>query len=146
MDVERVIEFASNHWILSSGYFLVAVLLIQDFYDALTSRHRGITPEAAVRLMNDDRTVVVDVSEPHEFAKGHIANAMSIPLSSLDDKVISLEHDKDAPIIVTCKEGTRSLEACKKLTKRGFTQVNELKGGMLAWTDAKLPISVKKKK
>jgi rhodanese-related sulfurtransferase len=145
MDIARVVEFASNHWILTSGYFLVFALIVQDFYDALTSRHKGITPTAAVQLLNDERTVVIDVREPHEFAKGHIENAKSFPLGSLDDKMFTLEQYKEVPVIVTCEQGTRSLMACKKLTKRGFTQVNELKGGMQAWGDAKLPIAVKKK-
>lgn len=145
MDFHRVVEFATNHYILSSGFFLVTILLIQDIYDTLTSRHKGITPAKAVQLMNDDSTVVIDVREPHEFSKGHITNAQSIPLAKLDDHLVTLEPHKNSPIIVTCEQGTRSLMACKKLTKLGFTQVHELKGGMLAWGDAKLPIAVKKK-
>jgi len=145
MDIQRVAEFASNHWILTSGYFLVVVLLVQDFYDTLTSKHKGVTPAKVVELLNDERTIVLDVREPHEYAKGHIANAQCIPLGSLDDRLGTLEPHKNSPIIVTCEQGTRSLMACKKLTKLGFTQVHELKGGMLSWGDAKMPVSAKKK-
>ncbi|NJD07045.1 MAG: rhodanese-like domain-containing protein [Methylococcaceae bacterium] len=145
MDFEKVIEFGSNHWILSSGYFVVSLLLIQDLFDTLTSKHKSISASAAVAMMNDDKTVVLDVRESHEFAKGHIENAQHIPLASLDEKMFVLEQHKDAPIIVTCQQGTRSLMACKKLTQRGFSKIHELRGGMQAWEDAKLPVVVKKK-
>jgi len=145
VDFERVVEFASNHWILSSGYFVVGLLLVQDLFDTLTSKHKTISPAQAVALMNDDHTVVVDVREPHEFAKGHIENARHIALGSLDEKIFVLEQFKDDPVIVTCQQGTRSQMACKKLTKRGFSKIHELRGGMQAWTDANLPVTAKKK-
>lgn len=144
MDIERIIEFVSNHWIMSSGLFVVTLLLIQDLFDSITSKHKTLSPTAAVILMNDDRCIVIDVRESNEFAKGHIENARNIPLAKLDEKLYELEPFKNDPIIVTCQQGSRSLPACKKLTKNGFTQVYELKGGMLAWEESKLPVSRKK--
>lgn len=146
MDMERTIEFISNHWILSSGLFIVTLLLIQDFYDSITRTYKVVSPAAAVALLNDERTIVIDVREPHEYAKGHIENAMAIPLSRVDEKLYELESHKNSPVIVTCQQGTRSAHICKKLTKAGFTEVYDLKGGMLAWEDAKLPVTKKKGK
>ncbi len=146
MDIERTLEFVSNHWILSSGLFVVTLLLIQDLFDSITRKHKVITPTGAVALLNDERTIVIDVREPHEYAKGHIENSLAIPLARVDEKLYELQQYKDTPVIVTCQQGTRSAHVCKKLTKAGFTQVYDLKGGMLAWEDEKLPVTKKKTK
>jgi rhodanese-related sulfurtransferase len=144
MDMDRLIEFVSNHWIMSSGLFIVALLLIQDLFDIAFRKYKTASPAESVALLNDDRTILIDVREPNEFANGHIENARHISFARLDDKLYELEPYKDNPIIVTCQQGTRSKEACKKLVKKGFTQVYEMRGGMLAWQDMKLPISKKK--
>jgi len=144
MDMGRLIEFVSNHWIMSSGLFIVALLLIQDLFDIAFRKYKTISPAESVALLNDDRTILIDVREPQEFANGHIENARHIPFARLDEKFYELEPYKGSPIIVTCQQGTRSKEVCKKLIKRGFTQVYEMHGGMLAWQDMKLPIRKKK--
>jgi len=146
MNIERILEFAGNHWMLAGGLLIVTLLLIQDIFDSLTRRYRTTTPNGAVLLLNNDDTIIIDVRESAEFAKGHIENALHIPLSSLDGKLFELEPHKQTPVIITCQQGTRSASACKKLHKAGFTQIYDMKGGMLAWEDAKLPISRKRKK
>jgi rhodanese-related sulfurtransferase len=146
MNIEKVLEFVGNHWMLAAGLFIVTLLLVQDFFDSLTRRYRTTTPAGAVVLLNNDDTILIDVRESAEFAKGHIENALPIPLSSLDGKLYELEQYKQTPVIVTCQQGSRSSAACKKLHKAGFTQVYDMKGGMLAWEDAKLPINRKRKK
>jgi rhodanese-related sulfurtransferase len=143
---DRLVEFVGNHYIMTVGLLIVVILLIQDILDSLLRKHKTVSPLAAVTLMNDDQTVVVDVREPNEYAEGHIENARHIPAGKLDERATELEAHKSHPVIVTCQSGTRSPDACKKLTALGFTQVFELKGGMLAWEDAKLPITKKRKK
>jgi rhodanese-related sulfurtransferase len=142
---DRLVEFISNHWIMSSGLFIVILLLIQDFIESAFRKHKLVSPTEAVRLMDDDNTVVIDVREPHEFSEGHISNALHIPLGKLEERVYELESHKQHPIIVTCQSGTRSSAACKKLVGLGFNEVFEIKGGMLAWGDDKLPITKKRK-
>lgn len=146
MDMERIGEFVGNHWILSSGWFVVSLLLLQDFFDLLTNKHKSITPTDAVALLNNEETLIIDVREPSEFASGHIVNAQNIMFAKLDDQLANLEDHKNKPVIVTCQQGTRSAAACKKLVKAGFTQVHDLRGGILAWEDAKLPLTKKSKK
>jgi len=144
MDIDRVFEFVSNHWIMSSGLFIVTLLLIQDLFDSAFRKYKVISPAGAVALLNDDRTILIDVREPNEFASGHIENAKHIPYGRLEEKIYELEPHQESPIIVVCQTGTRSQPACKKLTQRGFTQIYEMKGGMLAWQDMKYPVSKKK--
>ncbi|MDD5035721.1 MAG: rhodanese-like domain-containing protein, partial [Methylococcaceae bacterium] len=72
MEIERTIEFLSNHWMLSSGHFVVSLLLIQDLFDSVTRKYKTVSPAGAVALLNVEGVVVIDVREPHEFVKGHI--------------------------------------------------------------------------
>lgn len=144
--LERILEFAGNHWMMSSGMLVVAALLIQDFFESAFRKHKVVSPTVAVTLMNDDRTVVIDVREPSEYAEGHIENARHMPLEKVQERAYDLESDKSTPIIVTCQSGTRSPLACRKLTGMGFTHVYEMLGGMQAWEDHKLPISRKRAK
>ncbi|WP_133717637.1 rhodanese-like domain-containing protein [Methylocaldum gracile] len=141
---DRLLEFLGNHWIMASGLLIVTILLIQDFIDSAFRKHKVISPTEAVNLMNDENTIIIDVREPHEHANGHIENAKFIPLGKLEERAQELEAYKQNPVIVTCQSGTRSPQACKKLTGLGFTRVFEMKGGMLAWEDQKYPV-VKKR-
>ena len=143
---DQILEFIGNHWVMASGLFIVTILLIQDLIDAAFRKHKTVSPNEAVLLMNDDNTIVVDVREPNEFAEGHIEGARNIPLAKIDERAGELHSHKETPIIVTCQSGTRSLTAGKKLTKLGFSQVHEMKGGMFAWKDQNLPITKKRGK
>ncbi len=144
--MDRLIEFVTHHWIMVTALVIVTVLLVQELVESLLSKSKSVSPTGAVALMNNDNTLVIDVREPNEYAKEHIENARHIPLSKLDEHIFELEAFKQAPLIITCQSGTHSPIASKKLTKQGFEQVYVMKGGMLAWMDAKLPVSRKPRK
>ena len=146
MEIERTLQFVSNHWLLSSGHFFVTVLLLQDVFDTLTRKYKTASPARAVVLLNTEGTVVIDVREPHEFAKGHIEGAQHVTLGRLKEKLFELDQYKNSPVLVYCQQGTRSKEACKQLAKEGFKQVYYLEGGILTWQDQKLPLVKKSKK
>jgi len=144
--LDRLMEFLSNHWLMASGLFIVIILLVQDILDSVFRKHKAVSPSEAVTLMNDENTVLIDVREPHEFAEGHISNARHIPLGKIEERAYELESSKANPVIVVCQSGTRSPTACKKLVALGFTQVHEMKGGMVAWQEDKLPVTKKRNK
>ena len=99
----------------------------------------------AVAKMNSNDVSIIDVREPHEFIKGHIENAINIPLGKLASQLSQLGHQKENPVIVVCQTGARSVPACKTLTKAGFNDVYNIIGGMQAWEDGKLPIKITSK-
>ena len=146
MDLDRMFEFLGNHWIMVGATAVVAVLLAQDLIESLMRKHKLVTPAAAVALMNDEGTIVVDVREMHEFSAGHIESARHIPLGKIEERAYELQEFKEAPVIVACQSGTRSPQACRKLASMGFSQVYELQGGMVAWEEHKLPVSRKRTK
>lgn len=144
--LDRLLEFIGNHWIMSSAMFIVTYLLIQDLVETALRKHKTISPNEAVLLMNDDGTVVIDVREPAEYAEGHIEGARNIPLAKLQQRAQELEAYKLSPVIVGCQSGTRSPAACKTLHALGFTRVFEMKGGMVAWGEQKLPVTKSRNK
>jgi rhodanese-related sulfurtransferase len=143
--MDQYIEFVTNHYLLSFALVCVIFLLIQDFISNSFNSYESVSPLTAVTKMNDDKTVVIDVREPNEFIKSHIENAINIPLAKLEEKLPSLEKHKTHPIIVICQSGTRSVPACKTLTKAGFEQVFHMIGGMQSWEENKLPIKISSK-
>lgn len=82
---------------------------------------------------------IVDVREPDEWSKGHIPNAIHIPLSKLGDR--AKELDRARPVIAVCQSGRRSLIAAEALIEAGFADAASLAGGMIAWTEAKQPVT-----
>jgi rhodanese-related sulfurtransferase len=78
-----------------------------------------------------------------EFKSGHIVNAVNIPLNGFGSNLKQLEKHKDKPIVAVCRSGSRSGAACRLLRKQGFENVKNLRGGMMAWESANLPVKRK---
>ncbi|QDX92337.1 rhodanese-like domain-containing protein [Brevibacterium sp. JNUCC-42] len=92
---------------------------------------KEITPEEVLTKLNEKAAIqIIDVREPEEWAAGHIAEAILIPLG---DVPASLEQfDSSKEIIMVCRSGARSYHACEFLKHNGIEAVN-MEGGMLAW-------------
>lgn len=139
----QISEFAVNHPFLVIAF---AVLLGMTFFNELkiaTQRFASLTPAGAVKLMNDEDTVVLDVREPSETAGGKIGKAIQIPASSLPKRIDELEKHKNKTLLVYCKTGARAGVACRELSKHGFDKVFSLNGGIMSWQEAHLPINKK---
>ena len=93
----------------------------------------------AVRLINREKGVLIDVSEPAEFAAAHAAGSRSVPLGAID-KSANLPKNKALPLVVVCPSGTRSVRAAAALKKLGFENSHVLAGGLAAWREANLPV------
>lgn len=138
--MDRLIEFIGNHTFLSASFLALLTLLI---FSELRRSRRGfndLTPNDAVKKINHERAVLLDIREPKELSEGQIVNAIHAPLSELDQHIKKLDKYKKKPIIVYCRTGTRSQSACSKLQKEGFETVYNLRGGITAWQRDSLPI------
>ena len=80
----------------------------------------------------------VDVRTPEEYAAGHAARSVNIPLDTLPDNLPRLE--KSEPVYLICQIGQRSKEAADLLKKAGFNNVFNVTGGLDAWQAAGLPM------
>jgi len=143
--MDQYIEFISNHYLLSLALIVVTYLLLQDLAENAFKKFEPLSPLLAVTKMNSDDTVIVDVRDTHEYIKGHIKNSINLPLGKFSETLGSLEQYKKQPIIVVCQSGTRSVPACKTLTKADFEQVFNIIGGMQSWEDNKLPMQITSK-
>ncbi|HEX5040404.1 MAG TPA: molybdopterin-synthase adenylyltransferase MoeB [Candidatus Limnocylindria bacterium] len=94
------------------------------------SRQVGI--EEAIRLAADGYRVL-DVREPDEWAGGHIAGALHIPLAELPARATAELPDRAAPILVQCHSGRRSERAATWLMAQGYTDVVNLAGLIDRW-------------
>jgi len=75
---------------------------------------------------------LIDVREPFEYEVSNL-NGVNIPLSGVvieSDKVA-----KDVPVVIHCRSGKRSAQAIMLLEQKGFTNLSNLQGGILAWKD-----------
>jgi adenylyltransferase/sulfurtransferase len=86
------------------------------------------------RLDAHEDVFVLDVREPHEVKIVNIG-APLIPLGELAKRVGELAAEKNREIVVHCKSGGRSQKAALILKNAGFTHVENLTGGILAWAD-----------
>jgi len=141
--MEQLLEFINNHWDLFTALIVILALL---FASTLVNAIRGIKqigPAEATRLINHNNAVVLDVREDKEFAEGHIINSLHIPMSKVQDKLTELAKHKSSPMIVSCRSGARSNSVCGMLRKNGFEDVANLKGGLIAWQNASMPLKKK---
>lgn len=142
--MDQYLEFVGNHPLLFAALAAVIAMLVWTELRRLTARYQTITANEAVRLMNQGDTLVLDVREDKEVRQGYIEGAKHIPLGELTKRMDDIAGSKDKPVIVYCRSGNRSAAACAMLTKAGFQNVHNLKGGVMAWSQANLPLKKKR--
>jgi rhodanese-related sulfurtransferase len=83
------------------------------------------------RRMQPEPVTILDVREVEEYRAGHVEGSILIPLGILPYRIDQLNSDDE--IIVVCRSGNRSLDACNLLRKHGFRRVVSLAGGLSSW-------------
>jgi rhodanese-related sulfurtransferase len=93
------------------------------------------------KLDNKETIVLIDCREEDEWAQGHIKEAILMPLSHFEFQSLpKLVDKKDSEIIIQCRSGARSLNLCQYLLNHGFTNLTNVRGGIIAWSNAGFPI------
>lgn len=137
-------QFLQDHMVLSGLFVALAVLLVYTEIQIRTRRFNEVKPSEAVSLINHKNAVVVDVRSNDDFNKGHIINAINIPLERLEQDSKKLAKYKEKPVIIYCRTGQTSQKACKHLEKENFNFIHNLRGGLMTWERDNLPLSSKK--
>lgn len=138
--MQQYLEFVARHWDLFLALALVSFFLARSQKGA----SNNLNAQQAVEKMSHHDAIVVDVREANEIASGMIRDAIHIPLAQLKDRFNELEKYTNKPIIMACRSGNRSAYAINILRKNGFTDLYNLKGGVMAWQHASLPLKRKK--
>ena len=81
------------------------------------------------------KLTLVDVRTPEEFASGHIAGAILMPLDTLPAAYAKLPHK--GKLIVYCRSGHRSAQAVQFLLTHGYANAVSMDGGFTAWSATK---------
>jgi uncharacterized membrane protein YdjX (TVP38/TMEM64 family)/rhodanese-related sulfurtransferase len=128
----------------------LALLAVVAFVPRLLRRFRADenvrwieVGELAPRLDRSEAIAVIDVRGPDEFEGplGHIANARNVPLPELARRVTELGSLAETPVVLVCKTDKRSASAAAVLDAAGFGDVFVLRGGMVRWNEAGLPVA-----
>jgi phage shock protein E len=89
-------------------------------------------------LVAQDKAVLIDVRTPEEFAQGHIAGAVNLPLQDFDPKAVP--HEAGKQTVLYCRSGRRSEAAATQMVAAGQAAVH-LGGGIAAWEKAGRPVT-----
>jgi hydroxyacylglutathione hydrolase len=92
------------------------------------------------RIDEQSVDIVVDVRRPPEWNAGHIAGAVHHPLNHLDETFSGTP--RESRVAVVCAGGFRSSIGTSILEQLGFNRITNVVGGMTAWNNAKLPVTV----
>lgn len=131
-------KFLIDNWMLISVALLSGAMLMWPVVQGASAS--GLSTADAVLLMNREKAAVVDVSEPEEFAAGHVGGARNIPVGDLQTRLPELVRNKALPLILVCPNGARSSRAAAIAKKLGYEKVQVLAGGLKAWKEANLPV------
>jgi rhodanese-related sulfurtransferase len=95
------------------------------------------TPRQVYELMASGDVQLIDVREPGEHAAGRIAGDRLIGLMALAEQLGTI--DRERPVVLYCRSGSRSAMAAAALQGAGFDAHN-MAGGLLEWVAAGLPL------
>lgn len=143
MLLQQLLEFFGNHTILFVGLGVSVALLIANEVHGAVTGGKKLSATEVVRMINDREPLIVDLRPVADYKKGHLINAINVPLAKIEERVSEFGKDLARPVIVYCALGGSSGEAAAKLRKLGFTETYPLRGGLNAWMQSSLPVTVK---
>ena len=88
--------------------------------------------------------VLLDVRTVEEFKSGHIRNSINIPHEILLSNIDLVSEYNDEPLVVYCRSGKRASLVIEALKKHGFTNIVDIEGDILAWSQLNYPLVGKK--
>jgi uncharacterized membrane protein YdjX (TVP38/TMEM64 family) len=139
---------AGGEALIQKGLLALGLLALLLFVPRLVTRLRRrrqpvpmVSASQLQRRLNDGQDIVVlDVRSTAEYAGelGHIAGSRNISVEDLHHRLEELQRER--PIMLVCRTERRSAKAAELLNQAGFSHVAVLRGGMLQWNSAGLPV------
>lgn len=101
-----------------------------------------VDPYGAAEVMTGRKGVLLlDIRTPQEFRAGHIRGASNIDFYKRDFSTRIAELDRDQPVLIYCRTGSRTTQTLAMFRQLGFKEVIHLDGGIAAWYRAGMPIT-----
>jgi thioredoxin 1 len=133
LDLLKIHPMKANHFILIFGLLLFA---------STGFAQKAISPDEFQTMLNGRAAVqLVDVRTPGEFAGGNLQGSMNMDFRSSEFSQRIEKLDKSEPVFIYCLSGGRSASAARKMASMGFSEVYDMKGGIMSWKRAGLPVS-----
>jgi thioredoxin len=130
---------------MKANFFPIILLVFILGTSCSANQKTGITtltPEAfANKIAETTNPQIIDVRTPEEYIGGAIEDAQNVNWNSADFNSKIELLDKTRPVFVYCLSGGRSAEASQTLVDKGFKEIFELQGGIMAWNNAGLPLA-----
>ena len=89
--------------------------------------------ELKSKIDSGEKFFFIDCREQNEWDETHVAGSTLLPLSEFQEKYEEVLTDKNASVAILCRSGKRSMNACMFLLSKGYTDLNNVEGGILAW-------------
>ena len=131
--------FIIENWVLILVALTSGALLVWPLVKGGGAGGGAVSTSEAVRLINREKGVLIDVAEPAEFAAGHAGGARNVPIGQIEGAK-ALPTNKTLPLLVMCPTGSRASRAAALLRKAGHDKAVAVAGGTAAWREASLPI------
>ena len=137
---------AGGEGTIQKGLLALALLAVVAFLPRLIAhlRRRPMIDAAELkrRLDAGGDVLVLDVRGGDEYTGelGHIHGSVNIPLAALQQRLDELGDRLAQPVAIVCRTDRRSAKAAALLARKGFSDVHVVRGGMMKWNEAGLPV------
>jgi rhodanese-related sulfurtransferase len=134
--VEDILIFAQEQILLVAALVILVTVFLRRESSAGGAK---LSLSEVIQAMNADSAVLVDVRDSKDYDQGHVANAINVPHTKINDNLAVLEKHKAKQIIVTDNVGQQAAAASAALAKLGFN-VARMRGGMAEWKQEGMPL------
>lgn len=122
------------------SFFVILILLLTFELHAKLTGTLPLSVQEAIFKVNREDAIFLDVRDALSFKKGHIAESINIPFSELKVRLSELDSYRERPIIINYSQGQSHHKMGRLLKNAGFAKCFHLKGGIMSWQNAALPI------
>jgi rhodanese-related sulfurtransferase len=98
-------------------------------------------PETAALMNGTPRPLLVDLRDPADYEKGHIAGALSVPSAAFKERLADLKLPKQDTVVLYSNDDAQTRAATRLLYENGYQGALTLKGGVTAWQAAGQPLT-----
>jgi len=120
---------------------LAALLMLLGMCSAMAADAPLDAAQLLQRQQAGQAPLLLDVRHADEYADGHIAGALNIPVEQLASRAGVLGVPRDTEIVVYCVSGKRAAKAQQTLSSLGYTHVRLLDGSLNTWRQRQLPLA-----
>jgi len=137
-----MLEFLIDNVVLVMAALTSGGLLLWPALRGVQAGGQAVSVPEAVRLMNREKGVLVDIRDAATYAAGHATGSRHVPLDELGKTPppAALPSNKALPVLLMCESGAKASRAAALLRKGGYERAVTVEGGMAAWREAQMPV------